>query len=74
MNGFFHVVRDQHDGMPFLFEDAQQFRAHAQVQQETGSNAKLEARLTALRQLQEHVHAVLEFTEAKEGLHARAGV
>jgi chromosome segregation protein len=29
--------------------------AHAQVQQETGSNAKLEARLTALRQLQERV-------------------
>ncbi|MCS0627797.1 chromosome segregation protein SMC [Telluria mixta] len=29
--------------------------AHAQVQQETASNAKLEARLTALRQLQERV-------------------
>ncbi|PQP02326.1 chromosome segregation protein SMC [Massilia phosphatilytica] len=29
--------------------------AHAQVQQETGSNARLEARLTALRQLQERV-------------------
>ena len=41
VDGLFHVVRDQHDGVAFLREDAQQFVLHAQAHQRVERRERL---------------------------------